>query len=129
MQLEIFDQILQIENEDALEKALSMRDGRGGAHFWLSPGGTSYPSLSARICGNIGDIHYFPLMGHPGFRRPAKDAPSRDGFTMLVYEGCDPKDGEATPNEFVITFQEIVEVAKDFLQSGEIRDLDLWLEL
>lgn len=129
MRLEGYGQSWQVEDEASLERALAYRDRRGGAQFWFSPNNTDYPCLGFRISGEIGDIHYFPEEGRPGFRRlGGKDLP-QGGMTVLVFEGCDPGDGEESPNAFILPVKEIIEVAKCFLCMHRIVDLEAWEEL
>ena len=119
----------QIEDEEALEKILAFRDERGGAQFWLSPTNAEWPCLAIRISGNHGDVHYFPTERHAGFRRLSGQGLSDGGFTKLEFDGCDPSDGEESPNAFILSFQQIVDIARNFFCSGTILDFEKWLAL
>lgn len=113
-----------IEDEASLGKALAYRDRRGGAQLWLSPNNADFPCLAFRISGEVGDIHYFPEEGHPGFRRLGGKDLLLGGVTVLVFEGCDPGDGEESQNAFIISSKKIVGVAKSFLCMKNIVDLE-----
>jgi hypothetical protein len=112
-----------------LDAALSSRDDKGGALFFISPDEQRYPSLVIRVTKNYADVHYFPYDGHPGFRCLGGEGLPEDGWTSLVYQGCDPGDGEETPNEFIVPFATACEIARAFLRTGERSDAVQWLEL
>ena len=118
-----------IEDEASLEKALAYRDRCGGAQLWLSPNNADFPCLAFRISGEVGDIHFFPKEGHPGYRRLGGKGLPHGGVKALVFDGCDPKDGEETPNLFIISPEEIIGVAKSFLCVTNIVNLEAWVEL
>jgi hypothetical protein len=97
-----YSQTWRVDDDKSLEAALAWRDDRGGAIFWLTPDDREYPALAIRVTGDLADVHYFPLDGHPGFRCLGGDELPEGGLTTLLYPGCDPTAGEETPNEFVV---------------------------
>jgi len=118
-----------VKSEAALETTLTRRDTLGGAEFWLSPPDRKYPCLAIRICGALCDMHFFPAARHPGFRCLGGEGLPADGVTKLVFEGCDPGDGEQTPNRFIVPFNKVLSVAKVFFRTGSKSDTEEWLEL
>lgn len=97
--------------------------------FWLRQEGAEYPCLAIRTSGKFADVHFFPEVGHPGFRCVGGEGLPEDGETTLVFEGCDPSSGEATPNRFVVPFETAVSIAIDFFRTGRMSDTVPWFEL
>ena len=116
-----------IEDEASLERALAYRDRRGGAQLWFSPNNADFPCLAFRISGKVGDIHYFPEEGHPDFRRLGGKGLLQGGVTVLVFEGCDPGDGEESQNAFIITSKEIIGVAKSVRCMKKYGEWEAWV--
>ena len=119
-------------DEVALEEVLRFRDRAGGGLFWLRPDDGSYPAVAIRISGDLADVHYFPLAGHPGFRALASPSrrPIYGGATAtLVYEGCDPSSGEESPTEFVIPVDTAVSLGREFFRTGTRPSSTPWFEL
>jgi hypothetical protein len=112
-----------------LEDALAWRDSLGGAEFWLAHGDGKYPALAVRVSGAVADLHFFPEDRHPGFRCLGGEGLSPGGATKFVFEGCDPRSGEATPNEFVVPFATACSIAREFMQSGQKSSSVSWIEL
>lgn len=108
---------------------LSLRDARGGAELWLSQEHEAYPTLALQIGGSLGNATFFPRDGHPGFRCLKGQVLLEDEFTRIVFEGCDPSDGEEVPNEFVLGFESLVALTKIFFHSSGMSKSELWLEL
>jgi hypothetical protein len=129
MQVEGLKRTWEVDSEEALKAALVSRDSRGGAEFWLSQAGQKYPCLAVRIGGTLCDVHFFPEDGHPGFRCLGGEGLSPDGMTKLVFEGCDPGDGEQIPNRFVVPFTKALSVARVFFRAGIMSDAEEWFEL
>jgi len=119
----------QIDDTGALKMALEWRDSRGGAEFWLAHEGGAYPCLAVRLDGSAADVHYFPDAEHPGFRCLGGAGLPAGGVTKLVYEGCDPGDGEEVPNEFIVTAAVAARLAEAFFRSGEKSAEVEWMEL
>src|SRR5262249_52007006 len=122
-------QELEVHDEKSLDKALAWRDERGGALFWITANAETYPQLGIRVSGDFADIHYFPREGHPGFRCLGGEGLPKNGFTKLVYEGCDPASGEDEPNEFVVPFKTARTVAKDFFRTKRMSKAEKWFDL
>ncbi len=118
-----------VENEQELEELLKKKDRCGGGLFWIAESENSYPYLGIRVTESVGDIHFFPEEGHPGFRCIGGEDLPKSGNTVLIYYGCDPADGEETPNEFIVPFATLLVVAKEFLQSKKLPESVKWLEL
>lgn len=129
MRVSGYGQTWQVEDDKSLETALAWRDDRGGAIFWLAPDEEHYPKLAIRVSGDLADVMYFPQDGHPGFRCVGGDGLPEDGFTTLVYPGCEPSTGEKEPNEFIIPFGTARSVAKEFLRSKRMSEVVSWFEL
>ena len=130
MRVEEFTRSWHVTNAKELAAALTSRDDKGGALFFISPDDDQrYPSLAIRVTKDYADVHYFPFDGHPGFRCLGGAGLPQDGWTSFVYQGCDPGTGEETPNEFIIPFATACVIAKDFLRSGQRSDAVEWLEL
>ena len=120
----------QVTNANELAAALTSRDEKGGALFYITPDDDQrYPLLAIRVTNDFADVHYFPFDGHPGFRCLGGVGLPKDGWTSFVYQGCDPGAGEETPNEFVIPFSTACAIAEEFLRSGQRSDAVEWLEL
>jgi hypothetical protein len=117
-----------VDDVEGLEEVLAWRDARGGAFFWLTHD-EQYPSLAIRVSGDLADIHFFPRDGHPGFRCLGGEGMAEGGPTTLVFEGCDPGDGEDTPNEFVVPFETAKSIASEFLRSQRMSGDVSWFEL
>ena len=109
--------------------ALAWRDSVGGAVFFLEPDDAAYPLLCMRVSGDVADIIFYPADGHPGFRCLCGEGLPEGGMTTLVYEGCDPGDGEAEPNEFIVPFAKARAVALDFLDELRMSGSLSWLDL
>jgi hypothetical protein len=119
----------EAHDEEGLEAILRGRDSRGGALFWLSDGAGSFPCLAIRVSGNLSDIHYFPRGEHPGFVcLGGRDLPLH-ATSILVFEGCDPGDGEEQSNEFIVPFATALTVAKDFFRTNQMSSSVQWFEL
>ena len=118
----------QVDDDADLDRALACRDSLGGGAFWLSRDG-GFPLLAIRLSGDIADVHFFLEEGHSGFRCLGGEGLIEGGSRKLVFEGCDPGDGEETPNEFVIPLETAASVAKEFLRSGRMSDAVSWFEL
>jgi hypothetical protein len=54
---------------------------------------------------------------------------SDGGSTTFVFQGCEPGDGEDTPNEFVVPFGTAKSIASEFLQSKRMAGDVSWFEL
>jgi hypothetical protein len=119
----------QVTNVKELDAALASRDKKCGAMFSISPDDDEYPSLAIRVTKDYADVHYFPYDGHPGFRCLGGEELPEGGWTSLVYQGCDPGDGEETPNEFIVPFATACAIANEFFRSGERSGAVEWLEL
>jgi hypothetical protein len=124
-----YSQTWRVDDDKSLEAALAWRDDRGGAIFWLTPDDREYPALAIRATGDLADVHYFPLDGHPGFRCLGGDELPEGGLTTLLYPGCDPTAGEETPNEFVVPFGTARAVAKEFFRTKQMLQAVSWFEL
>ncbi len=118
-----------VHNQQALQEALSYRDNRGGAVFWLTHDGEEYPKLAIRVSGEIADVHFFPKDAHPGFRCLGGAGLPQGGMTTLVFDGCDPGAGEDTPNEFVVPVETAGAIAAEFLRTGQRSAEVEWCEL
>lgn len=129
MRVEGLKQTWDVDSEGALETALSTRDARGGAEFWLWSTEKRYPCLAMQIGGTFSSVTFFPSDGHPGFRCLGGEGLPATGITKLVFEGCDPGDGEQIPNRFVIPFSKALAVAKVFFTRSVMSDAEEWLEL
>jgi hypothetical protein len=129
MRVEGLKQIWEVASETALERVLVQRDSRGGAEFWLSAAGQNFPCLAIQVSGAVGHVTFFPADGHPGFRCVGTKASLPDSITKLVFEGCDPGDGEQIPNRFIVPFSKALAIAKVFFRAGVIPDAEEWLEL
>lgn len=119
----------QVNDEKGLEEVLSSRDSRGGGLFWLAHDDAKYPCLAIRVSGDVADVHFFPRDGHAGFRCLGGEGMPDDGSTMLVFEGCDPRDGEETPNWFVVPVERAISIGREFFRSKRMSDAGSWLEL
>jgi hypothetical protein len=53
----------------------------------------------------------------------------KGGFTTLVFPGCDPADGEAELNDYIVPFGTAILIAKDFLRDKQMSDQVRWFEL
>jgi hypothetical protein len=130
MLITAFRKELKVRDNKSLDKALAWRDKKGGAMFWMRPAAeTMYPQLGIRVSGDLADIHYFPEEGHAGFRCLGGKGLPVGGWTLLVYEGCDPGTGEETPNEFVVPFETARAVAREFLHTKKMSPTESWFEL
>jgi hypothetical protein len=118
-----------VRDDASLEAALAWRDDRGGSIFWLTPADALYPALAIRVSGALADAHYLPRDGHPGLRCLGGDGLPEGGLTRLVYQGCDPATGEETPNEFIVPFQTMRSVAREFFHSNRMSGVVAWFEL
>jgi len=119
-------------DEATLAQVLRSRDRAGGGQFWLAHDERPYPAVAIRISGDLGDVHFFPFEGHPGFRAlaPASMGPEHGGkVTTLVYEGCDPASGEDTPGEFILPVDTVVALAREFFRTGARPAGASWFEL
>jgi hypothetical protein len=47
----------------------------------------------------------------------------------LRYEGCDPSDGEAEPNRFIVSIAKARAVASDFVRNLRMSEGASWLDL
>jgi hypothetical protein len=85
--------------------------------------------MAVRVSGENSDVHYFPSVGHPGFRRlaPAQRHGSLD--VAFRYEGCDPHEGEIVPAAFVLPLAQALEIATGFMETGAIDEAGQWFEL
>jgi hypothetical protein len=129
MQISSAGRTWQVDDADALRTALEWRDSRGGAEFWLAHQGGAYPWLALRLTASAADLHYFPAAGHPGFRCLGGAGLPAGGLTKLVYDGCDPADGEDVPNEFIVPAATAARLAEAFFRSGEKSPQAQWAEL
>jgi hypothetical protein len=129
MRVEGLNQTWNVDSEEALETALSTRDARGGAEFWLSPAKSRHPCLAVQVGGTFSSVTFFPKEDHPGFRCLGGKGLPAAGITKLIFEGCDPGDGEQIPNRFVIPFSSALAVAKVFFTGSIMSDTEDWLEL
>lgn len=118
-----------VADEEGLEAVLRQRDPRGGGDFWLSGGDDTFPCLGIRVSGPHSDIHYFPEDRHPGFRCLGGEGLPSEGTTTFVFDGCDPAMGEDVPNDFVVSFDTAVVVAKEFFRTRELPVCCEWFEL
>lgn len=128
MRVDGYGRTWQVEDVADLEKALAWRDSRGGGLFWLSQDG-GFPTLAIRVSGDVADLHFFPEDGHPGFRCLGGVSLPEDGMTKLVFEGCDPEDGEETPNRFIVPLERAISVAREFLGRQQMPSAVSWFEL
>ena len=129
MRIDRYDTTWQVNDVEELEGILSSRDSRGGGEFWLADSRESYPCLVIRVSGDIADVHFFSTVDHPGFRCLGNQDAVDDGFTTLVYEGCDPASGEQTPNVFVIPVDTAKSIAREFFRSKWMSNAVSWFEL
>lgn len=118
----------QVDDVADLERALAWRDSRGGALFWLSHE-QEFPSLAIRVSDHLADVHFFPEDGHAGFRCLGGEGLPPDGTAKLVFEGCDPGDGEETPNKFIVSLEAAVSVATEFFRRKPMSGDVSWFEL
>ena len=117
-----------MDDAEDLEEVLTWRDARGGGIFWLTHD-EQYPTLAIRVSGDLADVHFFPRNGHPGFRCLGGAGMPDGGSMRFVFQGCDPADGEDTPNEFVVPLRTAKSIATEFLRSErKARDVS-WFEL
>jgi hypothetical protein len=125
-----YTQSWQVSNAKELAAALTSRDEKGGALFYITPDDAQrYPSLAIRVTKDYADVHYFPFDGHPGFRCFGGVGLPENGWTNFVYQGCDPGTGEETPNAFINPFAIACTIAEEFLRSGQRSESVEWLEL
>lgn len=130
MRVDEFTRSWQVTNAKELAAALTSRDEKGGALFFMTPDDDQqYPSLAIRVTKDFADVHYFPFDGHPGFRCLGGAGLPKDGWTNFAYQGCDPGTGEETPNEFIIPLATACEIAEEFRRSGQRSNAVEWLEL
>ncbi|HZL87772.1 MAG TPA: hypothetical protein VFB96_05295 [Pirellulaceae bacterium] len=129
MRIDGYLQTWQVADDKSLDAALAWRDDRGGGEFWISPDEERFPTLAIRVSGEVADVHYFPRDGHPGFRCLGGDGLPEGGFTILVYQGCDPATGEQTPNEFVVPFDTARAIAWEFFRTKGMSAAVSWFEL
>ena len=129
MRVQGYHRAWQVEDIKALEDALAWRDSRGGARFWLAHNDQKYPALAIRVTGDVADVHFFPEEGHPGFRCLGGEGLLKGGWTVLVFQGCDPGTGEETPNEFVVPFKTACSIAREFFSRKQMSDTVSWFEL
>jgi hypothetical protein len=129
MRVDAFRRTWNVDSEEALTTALTWRDSRGGAQFWLSPAGREHPCLALQVGGTAGHVIFFPEKGHPGFRYVGGQGLSPDGVTKVVFHGCDPVDGEEVPNRFIVPFSKMLSLAQAFYRTGNISHPEDWLEL
>jgi hypothetical protein len=129
MRIEGHGEKWDVSSEEELVSVLLLRDARGGAELWLSRERQAYPTLALQLGGSLGSATFFPQAGHPGFRCVRGQALVDDGFTKIVFQGCDPSDGEEVPNEFVLGFESLVALAKVFFLNGGMSTSEQWLEL
>ncbi len=120
---------LLVENVESVLAALARRDDRGGGFFWLAPDDRDYPAIALRVSGEVADVFYFPVDGHPGFRCLGGKGLPDGGLTTLVFDGCDPGTGEETPNKFVVPFDRARSLAVEFFRSHGMSDSVEWFEL
>jgi len=119
----------QAWNVESLRETLAFRDSRGGAIFWLSPDDKKFPHLGIRVSGDVADVFFLPEPEHPGFRCLGGEGLPTGGSTKLVYKGCDPADGEESPNEFIVPFSKACSVAVDFFLTERRPETVEWFEL
>lgn len=118
-----------VRTSEQLRNALSERDRRGGAQFFLVAPEAQYPWIGMRVSGTCFDIHYFPHDDHPGFRCLRDGTSDGDCDVLFQFDGCDPGDGEVVPASFVVGIERAIEVAEHFMRTQGIRDPRQWLEL
>jgi hypothetical protein len=130
MRVEEHTRSWRVANAMELAAALTSRDEKGGALFFISPDDDQRcPSLAIRVTKDYADVHFFPYDGHPGLRCLGGIGLPKDGWTSFVYQGCDPGTGEETPNQFIIPFSTARAIAEEFLRSGQRSNAVEWLEL
>lgn len=112
-----------------LSDVLGWRDSVGRAIFFLEPDDADYPLFCMRVSGNVADIIFYPVNGHPGCRCLGGEGLPEGGMTNLVYEGCDPSDGEVEPNRFIVPFSKACAVASEFLHELRMSEAESWLNL
>jgi hypothetical protein len=118
------------EDEAQIETVLKFRDAVGGGLFWLSVPDEEYPALAIRISGDVGDVHYFPGGGHPGYRALASRQPGDpDGHVLFRYEGADPASGEEVSQRFVLPCPIVVGIAQEFFSQRSLPASVTWFEL
>jgi hypothetical protein len=118
-----------VEDAAGLSAALGWRDSVGGGIFFLEPDGAHYPLLCIRVGGDVADVLFYPEEGHPGFRCLGGVGLPKGGMTTLMYEGCDPADGDVELNRFIVPFAEACAIATDFFREGRMSESVSWLDL
>jgi hypothetical protein len=130
MQIDGHHRHWQVATEAELEAVLRFRDGVGGAQFWLNADDEDFPALAMRVTGDVGDVHYFPAEGEPGWRALAiLEGPEKGQTILLRYEGADPASGELTPPQFVLPFATLLDVARSFFRVQSLPASVAWFEL
>lgn len=117
------------ESVEALHDELARRDARGGAHWWLSAQDAGFPCLAVTLTGSVGEVHFFPRAGHPGFRGLGGVGFEEGASTRLFHEACDPWEGIDTPDSFILGRQLIAEIADCFFRTQSMSQALPWLEL
>jgi hypothetical protein len=114
---------------DDLRAILSTPDSRGGGEFWLATEADKYPCLAIRVSDGQCDVHYFPVEGHPGYRRLSAIQQNQGEYVTLRFEGCDPYGGEEMPAQFILPLQEGLDIASAFMRTGTLSEPMRWFEL
>lgn len=116
---------------EELIRLISQFDSRGGGEYWLARAGEKHPCLAIHFTGDHADVHWFGDDQGTVYRclRPEGSAELDGDYTMFIFEHCDPYEGEAAPNEFVITRDTAFEIARSFFDSTSLPAGFPWFEL
>ena len=129
MRIEDFFQNTLVHEESDLEVFLSRRYGDGVNSFWLHHfDELPLPAISLLVKGDISSLVYFPAKSHPGFKSVGhlKDL-APDGTTTFFLDNL--KQRQELLNDSVVSFQVALQVAKEFLISGDLPTAIEWFEL
>src|ERR1700752_4356238 len=129
MEASDFDGTHKVHSIAELEQLLGVRPKNRKNHYWLRSDGSKYPYLAIMVKGDLSAVYYFPGGGHAGFvsrgERLNLDLDKKTTFSITR----SPADDVYIRNEFVISFTEAREIAKELFNSQNLPRSIHWFEL
>jgi len=127
MNLSDADHTYQIQSAEELDAILSRRYQVGGAalnSFWLSDE-SGFPCMSILVKDELATVWYWPSEGSAGCMSTNGNATSEKATTLFYLNHQRQEVGD----HLIINWPQAVEAAREFLETRELPNSLLWIEL
>ncbi|MCR4861837.1 MAG: hypothetical protein K5884_04370 [Ruminococcus sp.] len=127
MKIKHFGGIEYVNNIEEFANVLSQKYGANVNEFWITEDEKENPCLAILINKELANVTYFPDEESLGFQA-AGSVDNSDMDEFVVFYTNTPDEEIEVSNEFIITYDEAINIAKEFFDKHDMPENVEWIE-